>query len=134
MVLGFLPVLAFSTGCGNGLARLEGQVSLDGEPLRAVDDIRGTVMFQPVGEGAIATAKVDESGRYTVNTGSKHGIMPGDYRVMVKAVRIIPPKDQYSMPSSSMITPAKFAKPDQSNLTVSVEPGSNEYDIAITAK
>jgi hypothetical protein len=57
-----------------------GIVTLDGEPLEGA-----SVAFSPVGdEGHIATAKTDESGRFTLNTpGVGEGAAAGSYQVTV---------------------------------------------------
>ena len=129
-----LLALASTTGCGNGLAKLEGEVCLDGEPLRAVDEIRGTVMFQPLQSGPSAAATIDEQGRYEAYTGAERGLPPGDYVVTLRAVEIIPAKDEYSMPGAKKITPRRFANSEESGLTVTVSPGSNAFDIDIVSK
>src|SRR5690349_19597689 len=83
----FATVLAISaaslvlSGCGNGLAKVSGKVTIDGQP---VDGSKGNafvmVQFVPVGgKGANGAGLADENGRYTVATGSQAGVWPGEY-------------------------------------------------------
>lgn len=129
-----LAIALATTGCGNGLAKLEGEVSVDGQPLRATGDVRGAVMFQPVTAGPSSAGTIDEDGHYVAYTGAQEGLPPGEYLVTLRAVKVIPPKDEYSMPGARRITPSRYANAQESGLTVTVDPGSNEWDIDIASK
>src|SRR4051812_4448917 len=75
-------VLLF-TGCGDGLARVSGHVTLDGQPLRSQPGkVRVAIKFQPAsGVGPVAVGLANENATYTLGTGSRTGILPGDYLV-----------------------------------------------------
>ena len=68
-------------GCGSDLAQVSGVVTLDGEPVRGGNGVRGTVCFQPAsGEGRAAVGIVDENGAYRLSSGSEEaGPAPLDY-------------------------------------------------------
>src|SRR4051812_10483778 len=80
----FLSVASLMlSGCGNGLSKVSGQVTIDGQP---IDGSKGSafvlVQFTPVnGKGANGTGLADENGRYSVVTGSQTGVSPGEYYV-----------------------------------------------------
>lgn len=129
--LACLVVLA-SVGCGGMPSSISGQVSIDGEPVEAVGDIRGQVVFQSSEEGAApASGVLDESGRYVAKTGDKRGLSPGEYKVVVNVVRTIPPRSEGAMPWAERLTPARYTSANTSGLTVNVERGSNTFDIDI---
>ena len=67
------------SGCGNGLAQVSGQVTLDGQPLHGGNgDIRVTVQFQPAsGVGATAIGLADENGNYEIGNGLPNGNSAG---------------------------------------------------------
>ena len=79
-----------ASGCGNGLSQVSGVVTLDGEPLRGGSgDTRVTIQFQPAsGNGSTAIGLADENGEYTLATGSKDGIPPGEYLVSCSASQL----------------------------------------------
>ena len=78
-MLAISVVSLWLTGCGgNGLAKVSGQVTIDGQP---IDGSKGSafvlVQFTPVGgKGANGTGLADENGRYNVVTGSQTGVDP----------------------------------------------------------
>jgi len=75
LVCCLLPLLA---GCSNGLARLEGTVTIDGEPAPAGLAIE----FAAVDAGTSAYGQTDAQGHYTAAaTFQQQGIPPGRYRV-----------------------------------------------------
>jgi hypothetical protein len=125
------------SGCGNNLADVSGTVTLDGQPLRGGGDsgIRATVVFQPVSGSAVgAVGIVDENGRYQLSTGSEEGAPPGDYLVTCSATQIIPPKQPGGTPTGRRITDPKYANAKTSGLQFTVEPGNNQFDIALESR
>lgn len=129
LIIGGLPLV---TGCGNGLATVTGEVSLDGEPLRGGNGVRAMVYLYPEGgSGAPAVGLVDESGKYEVSTGTKQGVAPGAYLVSISASELIG-KEEVGVPRAGRrITPARYADPRQSDLRVDVSPGSNTFDFSL---
>ena len=78
-----LIALAASAGCGsNGLAQIEGTVTLDGEPLEGAN-----VEFAPLtaaGSASYSIESTDADGHFTMGyTGDKDGVLPGKYRVYI---------------------------------------------------
>ena len=119
----------FITGCGSGLARVGGTVTLDDKPLAGGRDLRVTVLFVPEsGSGTTGAALVDADGRYSLSTGAKSGIQPGDYLVAISAVEVIRPKDESAPPGSRPLTAQHYADPKLSGFRAEVQPGSNTFD------
>ncbi len=127
MLLSFACVA--TSGCGDGLAKVSGQITLNGQPLKGGrGDVRVTMQFQPVdGVGANAIGLADENGNYEVSTGSKEGIQPGEYYVTCSVSRLKKP------PSPAEVPDPKFANAKTSGLKVLVNPGRNEYNIPLTS-
>jgi hypothetical protein len=123
-----MTVAALSlSGCGNGLSKVSGQVTIDGQP---VDGSKGSafvlVQFTPVsGKGANGTGVADESGRYSVATGSQTGLSPGEYYVTCTV--------RAEKPSAPTPDP-KFSDPRKSGLKCVVESGSNTFDVPLQSR
>lgn len=128
-LLGLLLFPAALTGCGDGLARVSGQLTLDGEPLRAQPGkVRVSVRFQPEsGVGPIAVGLADENGNYTLGTGSKTGILPGDYLVTCSASEVL----TNSKSLARELTDPKYGNPKTSGLRYTVQPGKNGFNIPL---
>jgi hypothetical protein len=127
---GFLLLLAIClslTGCGNGLAQVSGQVTVDGQPLRGgKGDVRVTIQFRPTdGIGAAAVGLADEYGHYMLATGSQAGIRPGDYFVSCSQSVLGKPKSPSETPDP------KYANAGTSGLKFTVEPGKNEINLSL---
>jgi len=122
------------SGCGSGLARVSGQVTMDGEPLRGGSgNVRVTVQFQPAnGVGSTAIGLADENGNYALATGSQAGIPPGDYLITCTAVELVQPKNASFAAGSRRITDPKYANANTSGLSFTVQPGKNQFDIPLT--
>ena len=111
-------------GCSNGLAQVSGQVTLDGQPVHGgKGDTRVTVQLQPAdGVGATAVGLADESGNYTIATGSQAGIKPGEYYVSCSVS---------TLGVAGPVADPKFANTKTSGLKLTVQPGKNEYNIPL---
>ena len=136
-VTGALSALAVSlvvSGCGNGLAHVSGQVTLDGQPLHGGNgDTRVTVQFQPTnGTGTTAIGLADENGNYTVGTGSQSGIAPGEYFVTCTAAQIVS-SPTGGAPGGRRITPEKYANAKTSGFKFTVESGRNEFNLPLAS-
>jgi hypothetical protein len=131
--LAVAAVCLFLGGCGNGLAQVSGQVTLDGQPIRAgAGDVRVTVQFQPVdGVGSTAIGLADENGIYSLATGSQDGIPPGDYLVTCTASELLPAAAGSSARGSRRISDPKYANAKTSGLSFSVQPGKNTFNIPL---
>lgn len=112
------------SGCGNGLAQVSGQVTLDGQPLHGgKGDTRVTVQLQPAdGVGANAIGLADENGNYKIATASQAGVRPGDYFVSCSVS---------TLGVGGPVADPKFANAKTSGLKLSVQPGKNEFNIPL---
>lgn len=112
------------SGCGNGLAQVSGQVTLDGQPVHGgKGDTRVTVQLQPAdGVGANAVGLADENGNYKIATGSQAGIRPGDYYVSCSVS---------TLGVAGPVADPKFANTKTSGLKLTVQPGKNEFNIPL---
>ncbi|HEX3601615.1 MAG TPA: hypothetical protein VHU84_15795 [Lacipirellulaceae bacterium] len=124
--------LATLIGCGNGLARVSGQVTLDGQPLRAGSDTRVTVKFQPAsGTGPTGVGLVDENGIYSLSTGSQNGLPPGDYLIACSGSQLIKAAGSNAVQGARRITDPKYDNPSTSGLKFTVQSGKNEFNIPL---
>lgn len=122
-------VLLSISGCGNGLATVTGQVTMNGEPIIGGDNVRATVyLFPEGGTGAPAVGLLNKEGRYKVSTGSQPGVFPGSYVVTISASELIPSRIEGEAGGGRAITPRRYADPSTSGLRVEVGDGSNEFD------
>lgn len=126
-------VLAAVTGCGGGMPQVSGVVTLDGEPLATTESYVVRVSFSPTGEGAMAVATTDNSGRFQLSTGSQQGVVAGSYNASVVGMEIIPPPDEGAAPVTKRTTPARYANPSTSELTFEVKPGANSIEIPLVS-
>lgn len=127
--------LAAVVGCGNGLASVSGTVTFNSQPVVGGSENYGTVSFyREQGGGAPAVGIIDETGRYSLNTGSQEGVAPGTYLVGISVRKITQPKTQDGMPQSTLITPAKYASVSESGLRKEVTSGSNTIDFALSSE
>lgn len=124
--------LVVAVGCGGPYdATVSGVVTLDGTPLG-----RGQVAFYPTSAGPPGIGRIDESGRYEINTGREAGLPSGQYDVTVIANE--PPEKSEGErggppPAGKLITPAWYKTRQHSNLSVTVEPGDNEIDLELSS-
>lgn len=128
-------VILLAIGCGGSAANVTGTISVDGKPLLGSDTIRVTVMFYPESSGALAAAKIDESGKYVLSTGSQEGLLPGNYLVAISAKEITAPSASGS-PSARDLAAPNYGNPKTSGLKAEVKPGSNafNFDLKSAAK
>jgi hypothetical protein len=133
-VLLALFVLPVIVGCGNGLAKVSGTVTLDDKPIAGGPQVYGTVTFCRESGGAPAVGIIDESGRYTLSTGAQKGVEPGTFQVGIAVKKIMPPVNRDAMPQPVLITPRKYASVTQSGLRKEVQPGNNTFDFALSSK
>jgi hypothetical protein len=122
-------ILVGLAGCGNGMARVAGTVTLNGTPTVGDRDHRITVMFVPEsGTGTTTAALVDEDGQYEIATGSQTGLPPGNYLVGIAAVDVLRSSDESAPPGARRVSPAHYADPKRSGFRAEVKPGSNTFD------
>jgi hypothetical protein len=128
-------LIAFACGgCSNGLSSVGGTVTLDGKPLQAGGEVNGTVTFQPAsGQGTIGYASIDQNGRFQVASGAQSGLLPGEYVVTCQVLQMIPPSQPGHPPTPKSITPKRYASTADSGFRFTVEPGANEFELAMTS-
>lgn len=127
--------LPLFVGCGNGLATVEGTVTLDGQPIAGGPGMYGTVSFYPEnGSGVPAVGIIDEAGRYELKSGSRDGVEPGAYLVGIAVKKITMPTTPGGMPQPTLITPKKYASVTESGFREVVEAGSNTFDFALSSE
>jgi hypothetical protein len=123
------------TGCGRGLASVDGVVSLDGQPIAGSQQVSGTVRFyREDGGGAPAVGRIDGSGKYVLKTGGRDGAEPGAYVVAIAVKRMKPPETPGGMPRADLVTPKRYASVTESGLHEIVEPGSNTFNFELSSK
>ena len=96
-------VLLAGTGCGERTAKVSGQVFYQDKPVPG-----GTVMFKPVAAGrAIATANLDEEGRYEVT------VAVGEVQILVDNRQLAPVTDRPPAPTMPKDFKAPGGKPEE---------------------
>ena len=86
-VCGVIGLAIGLAGCSNGLQTLSGMVMVDGQPAAA--GVR--VQFVPEGNTRPADGVVAASGRFTVASVCKAGVMPGAYKVcLINSTESVP--------------------------------------------
>jgi hypothetical protein len=123
-----VPLLPIACGSDGGPARapVSGTVWYRGQPVA-----RALVTFVPEARGArVASGSTDASGKYRLGTfGSGDGAVPGRHRVGIRAEAAPegPPRaaDDLKAKPGKLLTPARYANPETSDLTAEVEAGKN---------
>jgi hypothetical protein len=126
-------LLAGVAGCGpsaaDALVKVEGQVTVHGKALTS-----GAVILYPDASKGNTTkheprGAIEADGRYKIVTHPHAGAPPGWYKVAVIATGPSDPKNPYSLPDS--LIAQKFAKPDESGITLEVrkDPMPGAYDL-----
>jgi hypothetical protein len=114
------------TGCSNSgpkLGQVTGNVTLDGNPL-----VDAELSFMPTKGGRTAMAQTDDQGSYTLIYSMKaYGGEVGEN--LVRISKYISPKADGSQTQS---IPARYN--EQSELTFTIKPGQNTYNIELTSK
>ena len=99
-------VCLLASGCGSGLVDVSGTVTVDGSP--AMEGVR--VVFTPMGDTKPANGTVDASGRFSLKSGQRRGVMPGDYRVLlINSTASIPQPDTPIEPGVNVPPPEWIA-------------------------
>lgn len=127
-------MLLGTVGCGDGMARVTGTVSIDGNPVVKTDTVRAEVTLKPVAGGSAATGSVDAGGRFRLAVGSSPSVSPGDYAASVRIREVTPPATPGGYPKSRNLMPDRYANSAKSGLVYTLEPGSNQIEIEIPAE
>jgi hypothetical protein len=112
-------------GPGDGLARVRGRVTLNGEPLEGA-----VVEFHSTSPGgSSASAITDAKGRYELmHTFDARGAMPGEYAVTIRTAEDCFDEQGNSLRSPERV-PARYNS--QTELKRTVEPGRNTIDFKL---
>lgn len=131
-------IVLLAAGCQDShlpkTAPVSGVVTFRGKPLANAE-----VVFFPEGDARSASGRTDANGRYELMTFSiDDGAIPGKYRITVVArgpARPVAPGEGSGMPGEmspgELITPAKYAAPETSELTHEVVSGRNEVNLTL---
>ncbi|WP_237228003.1 carboxypeptidase-like regulatory domain-containing protein [Rubinisphaera sp. JC750] len=119
-------------GCGGSSepqGTLSGKVTYNGEPVS-----EGVVIFSSSGASFGAQADIEEDGSYTLST-YEGGVPPGTYEVAVLPPTITLPDTEDSPGGEALKEvdniPQKYRSTQSSELTVTINEGSNTFDIAM---
>ena len=138
-VLGVLVLACPYLGC-SGHSRpktigVEGHVTLAGKPVT-----QGTVIFQPTGHTEAsathpASGQIAADGTYRMSTFEKgDGVVPGEYRVAVQSILLLPPQDKPWIPIVWAV-PEKYVTSATSGLTASIPAdGPRQHEINFELK
>lgn len=132
--LGVLAVL--SIGCGKSgpqLTPVEGVVTLDGTPLEGA-----TVLFQPDAGGKPAVGLSDAAGKFVLKTleegdGAQVGMNSVSVTKQIKGESSAD-VEEGEIADVVLETPAKYASPKLSGLSVDVQPGMPSVTLELTSK
>jgi hypothetical protein len=110
-----------------------GLVTIDGKPLQLDQATkRCTVVFHPIGGGPVATGIVANDGTYQISSSQAVHLVPGEYLVAVRAAKMMPWQEKDTeLPIWRPVTPEMYANPVESELSFSVAPGNNRFDISL---
>jgi hypothetical protein len=130
-----IGLLAFTAiGCGDGMARVEGTVSLDGEVVQQTDSVKCTVTLKPDGSGPTATGTVDRGGRFRLAVGSSTSVPPGEYTASARVSEVTPASEPGGYTSTRAISAERYASTTTSGLRFTLKPGANTIEIAVQAE
>ena len=124
VVLALLLSSLLATGCGsgNGMARVKGKISLNGQPLE-----HATIEFRPTADGgAPSSGQTDADGRYELMyTFDTPGALPGEYIVSIRTAGTFFDDDCNEREREERV-PARYN--NQTELKRTVESGRNRFD------
>jgi hypothetical protein len=115
-------------GCGSELVDVSGTVTLDGTPLAS-----GRVVFQAPGK-PMAVGELGPGGQYTVKTGTRQGIPPGDYTVTVSSYEVGQSTGRGNPPPARLVTPRRYNNVKTSDLEAAVRPANKTFNFSLTGE
>ena len=122
-----------AAGCHRGpdLVPVNGQVTLDGQPVEGA-----AVMLHPENGGRPATGKSDAAGQFALTTLSEgDGALPGKHKVTValtKMLREIKEGDPWDESAVEYVVPARYGSPQTSGLSAEVVDGMPPLELKLT--
>src|SRR6478672_230182 len=128
LVIAFLLCAGFQGCGGNGLATVEGKVSLDGKAIEG-----GSITLHPTGPGPLSYSSITPDGSYQIRTASRQGVLPGQY-VATVSWRSGPPSPGMTLRQLQALekVPIRYCALETSDLHLDVKPGKNAIDLKLT--
>ncbi|MCS7238523.1 MAG: hypothetical protein NZ899_09655 [Thermoguttaceae bacterium] len=127
-VLGVVIIGLFASGCGRSgpkVVPVSGVVLVDGQPIKLPQGVQAFVQFVPAGAPA-ASGEIDpQSGRFTLTT-----FEPGDGCVVGQHKVAVIIRAMVGTQSVSLVD-EKYAKPETSGITVSVDGPTDKLEIKL---
>ena len=119
-------------GCGgSGNVPVSGKLNVNGKLVKPETGTNIAINFHAKAGSAFGTAQLAESGDYTVSSGGKPGLPPGDYIVTVTISKPSNPKDPYSLPKSVINTDYGDKSLAKIQMSVKSAAPAGSYDINI---
>ena len=118
-----------AVGCGGKPAKVQGAVTLDGQPVT-----RGTIGFSPVDGGQKAVGVIDGNGNYDLRTNRERGLEVGEYAVTVSS-RERGEVDENGGPPmpGKFLVPRRYSSSNTSGLRFEVQSGSNTINLELSS-
>ncbi len=114
-------------GCGTSLPTVAGKVTYRGAALST-----GNVTLHPAGRSAPGYGTIGSDGSYSIRTGNAEGVAAGEYKITVNAAEPMPPPTpQNPLPTAKSLIPLRYAMPETSGLSLTVQAGANSHDIEL---
>jgi hypothetical protein len=127
------------SGCGRGSVEtipVKGKVTLHGGVWPKAGQINFTP-FKPADgfPAQVGSGRFETDGSFVAKTGEHEGLVPGEYRIAVSCWKIEPGEGK----SGVSYVQEKFTYPNQSGLTLKIEPGQSgpviwDYDFPAGTK
>ena len=127
-------LLLLSVGCGgdSNIGKVEGVVSLDGEPLK-----RALVCFYPT-DGRASAGQTDEEGHYELQyIRNVKGAVVGPHKVTISTYidrEDDPPASEFRGKGREETMPPRYLDRRKTELSVTIESGSNTVDFELTSE
>ena len=127
-------LLLLSIGCGgdSNIGKVEGVVSLDGEPLK-----RALVCFYPT-DGRASAGQTDEEGHYELQyIRNVKGAVVGPHKVTISTYidrEDDPPASEFCGKGREETMPPRYLDRRKTELSVTIESGSNTVDFELTSE
>jgi hypothetical protein len=130
----FAVCIGIWSGCGadRGLVPVKGRVTLDGQPIEGA-----AVMFEPDSGGVPATGVTNSAGEFLLTTtGLGAGATAGKNGVSVS--KQVPAQPNRKVEEGEIVamkseTPAKYASPRTSGLSIEVKHGMEPVELQLTS-
>ena len=134
-LLSCVTLFALAAGCGMSVPSnpttypVRGKVTLDGDSLK-----QGFVRFDPAqpGKGLPAEGEIKADGTYEARAFvGQPGTTPGDYKVSIAA---IPRAQEGEAVGGALAIPAKYQRPDTSDITKTIGGGDNAINVELVSR